>query len=420
MGLFKLAVTGESSTNNAGSVMGKYQGSSSVNQTVKSYSPVTPLELKLVYERDGITFNSINTLKRIITSAGYEVIADTKKTANYYDGFLKNIGNVGEEMTDQELFDLLFLHQLAYGNAFVFLIESKDKIVDLMVLDPVNVQLLKNSDDTYALDSYGNPYGITLKVESNFYKQNPFFAGDPLPPSFQTLSTLDANTIFIKYDRIAHFKINAIDKYWGIGFIEPSYSSIISKMNIESGQANSIYKNGFSPLIGYVGGPKKVATPKDLDWVNKLLAELDSSKVGAFPDWVKVDSLKYEQSSVVSDTLDYFRINGIASTGMPLALASGKGDATNRSTLIIHLQLLQKNLGEIVNKTVSTFERFVFKRIAEKNGNSEIAHIKWGPLGMNETELMVKTILEGVKDGIYLAEDAKVMLSKILGMSVDG
>jgi polyhydroxyalkanoate synthesis regulator phasin len=189
-------------------------------------------------------------------------------------------------------------------------------------------------------------------------------------------------------------------------------------MNIEEGQANSIYRNGFNPMIGYVGSERKAATPKDLEWVNGLLANLDVNKTAALPDWVKVDTLKYEQSEVVPNTLEYFRINQIAPTGMPLAIASGKGDATNRSTLNTHLQLLQSNLRELVKKTISTFERFIFERIAKQNEVDGIAHIEWGALGLSEIELTVKYVLTAVKEGVISAEEARNVISNLLNLNL--
>ena len=145
---------------------------------------------------------------------------------------------------------------------------------------------------------------------------------------------------------------------------------------------------------------------------------MDHKKTLAVPDWVRIDSVKSEQSTIVPETMEYFRINQIAPTGLPLAIASGKGDATNRSTLLIHLRMLQDNLKEIVKKTISTFERFILQRIADSNEVSEIAHIEWGPIGFGEIELIVKYIIDAAKEEIITKDEARKILIESLSLNL--
>jgi len=275
MGIFKLAITGQSFQPKNSDTITKFAGKSFPNAVNANILPnrISRDKLSLAY-LDPITFNSINTFTRTIMKSRYELVAKNKTILKYYDDFLNNIGNVGDEIVVDELFELIYLHQLVYGNAYVRLVKKEGKIIDLVVIDPQNIDYLKNASGKIALNN-NKPIGYVIKTNS-FYYGVKGEGGDNLPEGLSFSNSSDG--VFLNAENIAHFKINALDKYYGIGFIEPGYKSIIRKLNIEEGQANSIYRNGFNPLIGYVGSERRVASPKDLEWINGLLAQLDQKK----------------------------------------------------------------------------------------------------------------------------------------------
>lgn len=418
MGIFTLAINGTSSQDSS---IQKFtpSGNSTITRSSTDEIPRTsPIELEIVYGKDPIGFNIVNTLTDMIM-AGMPKLenlfnSDKKSIKTYYETFFENIGEVGENITTEDLFENIFKSEFTFGNAFVQIIfdNKKKKIQDLSLIDPKRIDYLKDSSKRVVLDENNMPVGYTIKKDFGDLTM-----GDTIPKEYVRGNLNIKDSYFLFAERIVHFKINTIgDRFWGIGVIEPSYKSTIRKINIEEGQANSIYKNGFNPLIGYVGSDRKVATPKDLEWVGGLLSNLDVTKVGTFPDWVKIETLKYDQSDIVSGTLGYMRENQISPAGLPMAIASGKADTTNRSTLGIHLQLIQFKLNAIVKKTLSTFEKRILKKIAYYNKVADYPSINWGQVGPTDKEKIVDYLLNSVSSGVLTAEDVRPKLISELGL----
>lgn len=417
MGIFTLAVTGQGAQDTTIAKFALPSGRTIKRDSTDELKRISPDKIEVVFGRDPIGFNMCNTLTDMILvgepSMKNLFQSDNKKIKDYYIDFFKNIGNVGEPITLEDLFDGIFKNLFIHGNSFVQLIwDKKKKVNDLSLIDPKRMDYLKDSSDKVILDENNIPVGYVIK--KSYGDQT---IGDPIPEKYLKNLTNTTNSYFLLAERITHFKINAVgDRLWGIGILEPAYSSVIRKMNIEEGQANSVYKNAFNPLLGYVGSDRKVATPKDLDWVSKKLAELDVTKVGAFPDWVKVDTVRYEQSPIVSATLEYQRENQISPAGLPMAIASGKADTTNKSTLGIHLQLNQFKLNRIVKSVLATFEKYILKKIAYYNKVNGVPTMKWGFVGPVDKEKLVDRILSCVDKGIFSVAEVKEKLKQELNL----
>lgn len=414
MGFIKLAMDGQDSQTQA---ISKFKlptdgGNPIARTSSDELTRLDPKKLETLYARDGIAFNIINTYMRLIMSASFELKLDKKQYRNYFEKFFDKLGDIGEPLTLYDIFDAVFRNQLIYGNSFIELVyDEKDRVVDLSILDPKRVDYARDTEGRVIVNGKNEPAGFMVD------KTNSMSDGDEIPEHYRRKLDMKEGTIFLLPKRVAHFKLYTVgDRFWGIGILEPSYKSSIRKMNMEEGQANSIYKSGFNPLIGYVGGEKKVATPKDLEWVNNLLPKLNYKKTLALPNWVSVEPIKYDQSSVVPETLEYMRINQIEPSGMPMAIASGKGDATNRSTLGYHLNLFQKTLEEIIKRTTSTFDKYITRRIAESRGVEYYPKVEWGPVGPAIEDEYIKNLNQSVKTGTLSPEDVKPKLKSVLGL----
>ena len=69
---------------------------------------------------------------------------------------------------------------------------------------------------------------------------------------------------------------------------------------------------------------------------------------------------------------------------MPMAFATGAGEATNRATLNNQQQILELTLEDIVKKTISTFTKYILRRIQNKNGAKDIPKVIWGDVRAEE------------------------------------
>jgi len=347
-------------------------------------------ELEYAYKMDAINFSAINKSVQMIMAGGFqEFIFSKASVAKKYKEFFDNIGEVGGDITFEELFEAIFRDEMIYGNAFVEIIfNATDKVVDLAIIDPKKIDYAKTSDGKIVLDRSGKPLGYTIKFTSASYAE-----GDAIPEPYERHITKPNNSIFILYKKICHFKLYPVgDRFYGTGLIEPAYKSIIYKKNIEKGQANSIYLRGFNPLVAYVGNERKMATPKDIESVNAQVKEIKSTNVGTFPDWVKVDTLKMDSDNPAESALNDMRIDQFASLGTPEGLVS-KGEGVNKSTLGDQRTLWEFTLKDIVKQTSSHFKKYILKTINSYNDFGGVPDMTWGELRAEDLDNTIGYII---------------------------
>jgi len=373
--------------------------------------PEDMYELERAYKKDPVAFNSINKAVQMIMAAGYEFRAENENTKNQFEEFFANIGNVGEDITFDELLEAIFRYEMIYGNAFVEIVFNKkmNRVVDLALFDPKRMDYAKSSEGKIALDKYGKPVGYTLKLPYGVVGKS-----DPIPKEHEGKISLSNNMIFILPQRVCHFKLYTVgDRFYGIGMIEPAYKSIVRKMNIEEAQTNSIYSRGTYPVVAYVGDQMHEPTPQDIENVLQNLVKLKHDRYFAFQHWVKVEPLEVKQSDIVDQTLEYLRLNETASLGMPMAFATGAGEKTNRATLNNQQKFLEFTLNDIVKKTMSTFRKYILKRISFYNGFGDVPYLKWGKVGTEEVSEKSERIVKYVKNGIITEQEAKEIIKRL-------
>lgn len=344
-------------------------------------------------------------------AAGYTIEG---KNADYFIKFLSNIGSVGDDITWDEMLEAIYKYQMIYGWSFVEDVFNKkqDKIVDLTLIDPKRMDYAKDGSDKIVLDKYGKSVGYTLKIPLDVEA-----VGDSIPNEFRNTISIGTDKIFMLPKRVCQFKLYTYgDRFYPLGLIEPGYRSILRKMNIEEAQANSIYTRGTYPVIAYVGDQMHEPTPQDIDSVLKNLTKLKHDRYSAFQYWVRLDTLEAKQSDIVQSTLDYLRLNETASLGMPTSFATGAGEATNRATLTNQQAVLEFTLNDIVNRTVATIKKYIFKRIAFYNGLTSIPDIKWGLIRADEPNDQAQRIVQYVKNGILNPQEIAKFVKKTEGI----
>jgi hypothetical protein len=364
----------------------------SLSDQIKADKPLVEFkELELAYKLDAITFSAINRSVQMIMAGGFKGFTHNKASVmKKYVEFFENIGEIGNDITFEELLEGIFRDQMIYGNAFVEVIFNSDdsKILDLAIIDPKKIDYAKTTDGKIVLDKTGKPIGYVIKFGDSTYA-----VGDTIPEPYDKYISLGSNEIFILAKRICHFKLYTVgDKFYGIGLIEAAYRSILYKKNIEKGQANSIYLRGFNPVLGYVGSDRKMATPKDIEAVLKQLKELNSTKVGAFPDWVKVDTLKMDSIDVAEPALNQLRTDQFASLGTPEGLVS-KGEGVNKSTLGDQRTIWEFTLKDIIKKTMSYFTKYILKPINNYNKYGGVPDYIWGELRAEDIDNTIRDII---------------------------
>jgi len=360
----------------------------SAQDSVRAYKPLYSFsDLEMCYRSDALTFGAINNTVQMIMSGGFKKFVHEKKyVITAFNKFFERIGEIGNDLTSEELLTFVFKEQLIYGNSFVEKIfnDNDTKIVDLAMIDPKRVDYAKKSDGGIILDDNGKPIGYMLKLEN----YTPYSQGDEIPKKYKEIVKNDGKSIFVLAKRICHFKLDPVgDKFWGIGRIEPAYKSGIYKKNMEKANANSIYQNGFGATIAYAGNERKASTPQERKEITKILSKLDYQKKLTLPHWVRVENLKQNEPSTIDEAIKNMKIDQISALSIPDAAASGQGQTANKQTLGEQMKFWEFVLKDIIKQTMSYFKKYILKPINEYNDYGGVPDVEWGDLNKEDDEI---------------------------------
>jgi hypothetical protein len=363
------------------------------------------VELELTYLHNPTIFNGINKITQTIMSANHEITATDPKIKEYFVKFTDELGNSGSDITWEELLSQIYKFQCIYGKAWIENIWNKKNtnIVDWDLIDPKKMDYAKNTQQKLALDKFGKPLGY---VETLPYDvpANP----QVLPEAIRKLITLPPNAIFLEPKRIALIKLFAVgDGFYPIGLVEPIYKTSLRKLNIEEALANAIWRHGFPIMLASVGDSNHEPTPQQVKSILDKLKDVNFKQELSMPYYYDLKILEAKKAEKLREHLEYFKEQEIAGLGIPKPFATGGGEATNRATLGNQGDMFQLTLRDIINKTVFSIRKYMFKPICDIEGFKEIPNINWDLIGPDELDKKSKRMIEYVKAGIFTPEEVK-------------
>lgn len=374
---------------------------------IKSTQRVNREELEADYRFDPITFNMINKQTQLIIRAGFNIKSKKARWQKWWDEFFENIGYIGEETTKEELVEYIINDMIMYGNCFLELIfDSKDeKIVDLKIIPEKKMDYAKNTNKEIAIDDFGKPIGYVFTLP---FGKSGRGLGDEIPKKYINRVSLEPNQIFFLPKRIAHFKLHTYgERFYGIGLIEPAHRSTFRKMKIEESRTNEIYTRGANTIIAKVGNPDHEPGEEEISDTLEQIANFKNDRYFAFPHWIQLETLQTQDNSVAEKVLEHLKINQTASSGTPMAIASGEGETANKQTLQTMNFVLELSLEHIAKKFCSQFKKYVLKPIAETNNLPEVPNIVFGDIIAENKDSKNNRLLAAVMKGVLAPEEVR-------------
>ena len=402
---------------------GDLQDDKNINRDSKKTTPLNDRvaldELELNYHTNTIVFNGINKVVQTIMSSQIELTAHDPKVFAYFTNFINRLGAYGAKITWKELLESIFRHQVIYGRTWVENIYNKrgNSIVDWDIIDPKKMDYAKDNNGKIVLDNNGNPIG--------YFEILPFMDSElterentkKLPPRVVRPST--GKSIFFYPNQIAMIKLYTVgDGFYGIGLIEPIYKTSIRKMNIEEGLANAIYRHGFPIMWAKLGDMNHEPTPQQIQTMLTKLKDINFKQEIATPYFYDLQMMESKQTDKIKDNLEYFQDSEVSGLGVPETIATGNSDASSYASLSLQLEMFKLGLRDIVNKTFSAIEKYMFLPICQLEGFKEVPKLKWmAPEMAEEKELKIKRILEYIKLGILQPNNKAIdYIKKIEGL----
>lgn len=394
---------------------------------IKSASGLTtdikrvPLEkLEEAYYKDPITFNTINKGVQMLSASGDRVEYNSPKEEKTFTQFFESLSTVGADCTWEELKNFIWHSEMLFGLAWIELIWDQDdkEIVDLGKLDPKVMDYVRDGNGRVVLDTNFKPLGYTQKIPYGFNAEG---MGDKIPENYKRVVSLNSNQIFLLPKRIALIPLFTLsDGYSHIGLIEPAYKSIQRKLMIEEAGTNSAYQRWMNPGIAYVGDDRHPPTSNLANQTLNTMKQMKHDLYSTYPYYVKLDFPDVGKSTeALNDILKYLRENQSSSAGMPLALASGTGEATNRATLNNLQNVMEFTLNDIAKRTTASIMKYIFKPIAESKGLKTYPKMIPNRISIDEIDDFAKRMNNYVKNGNLNAEDVRKMILEKEGVVAD-
>ena len=137
-----------------------------------------------------------------------------------------------------------------------------------------------------------------------------------------------------------------------------------------------------------------MATPSDIVAVNKQISTIDYQRNFTFPDWVKVEYPKFNESKLSEESIKDMSIDQISALSVPDAVASGQGQTANKQTLGEQMKLWEDTLKDVIKKTMSYFKKYILKPINETNDFGGVPDIEWSELRAEDVERTISQIIK--------------------------
>jgi len=375
-------------------------------------SRINPAILEADYMTEPNIFNAVNKTAQIIMSAGYKIVGD-EKSVSFFQEFFDSIGSRGGMLEWEELLHSIFKHQIIFGSAWNEKIPAKrdkNRIVDLQILDPKAMDYAKDGFDNIALDQYGNPFGYTQTLPTNFTLE------ERVSPPAQV--SLGPDQIFFPPDSVAHYKLYTTgDGFYPLGVIEPIHSIISKKLGIETAHANYLKRNGFGKLLATMGNENYNPSPEKIKQALIELQGMSDKSVIATAWWNKLEILQPQGIGELNNYLLYYIDQIITATGLPKAFVTGVGSETNRRTLERQEEVAKITLNDIVRRTLRVLHRDVIDKIAKGNKGINPVRLVWGEISGEELANKAERLSRYAKQGLLTPDDpTEAYIRKIEGL----
>jgi hypothetical protein len=336
-------------------------------------------EIEASYIKEPTTFNLVNVTTQLIMSSERKLDGD-KEDVKFMQTFLDNLGYVGGTMLWEPILTLIIKHQVMFGNAYIEFITSTEKvngikpIIDLDIIDPKLMDYAKDSNGNIVQDKRG-PVGYVQTLPDNVGGINIDEYKKYKAPKDVALTSYQ---IYIPRERIVHFKLYQTgDTFYPLGFIEPCYNYVMYKLKLETAMMTAILRHGFPTMLGKMGDVNHMPTPNQIQDLLNSMKDMSYKHEIAVPYYVDIKYLESKTVTQLREHLEYFTEQIITSFGIPQAIATSTGDATNRATLTTSIKVLETTLMMLVTNTVRQIEHNMFMPIAHSHGRGTIPSYEW-------------------------------------------
>ena len=351
-------------------------------------------EYEEIYKKDGTIKNSINIYSQVITQAGF-YFKGNEDSVRYLNAFFDNLGSVGTSIDKEDFLDTLVRYPFIYGSFYAELVsDKKDKqIVDIEVLDPKKMDYARNEQGQILVDAFNRPIGYIEKIEAN----SSYYFVEQMTQKYKPPKEMYVGDVYyykyIPRERIAHYNIYTVgDRLTGIGMIETIYNEAKYKQELSNNYGNNALKHSAPKLIAKVGDETHEPTPTILANALEGILNVNDKSAFSFPYWVDVSYLQADTNTNGINNLNYYNNQVVTGTELPGAIATGVGEATNRSTLVTQTVFTMFKIKYFMRKIGKFIERQIAKPVLKTANLDTNISVDWGNIDLEELDSKMKRL----------------------------
>ncbi len=368
---------------------------------------VKPEKLEKYYFYEPLAYAGVNFYVNHVTGEDYKIMElegqDSNKKHKVRD-FLSKV-------SFNSKLDAIMRDMGIYGNAFIELVWNKkgDELVDLVILDPKDMEFLKAKNDSgeevVAVDEMGDPIGYIQKIDGFGSQRKDVERYKEIVSDFDHID-MDhikvENGIPFHRDEIAHFRLQLLsDSLMGVGLIEPVFDTITLKIESEEALGDGLKRAATPDLVGKAGtfDEQEPVRSGDTDALKSSLENMRKGDFGviAIPEYYDISQLEPD----IAGQQEYYRMFSdliAVGMGLPPGLIS-RGADVGTGVAEIQNSLTEKVIKSFQNSISRDCREQIFEVILDANKISETPDMKWKDLNILTKGKKVRRIGELLRAG---------------------
>lgn len=363
--------------------VGKSKISFDFEQQFTKRAEPKPKDLEFVYKQYPLAFGGINLIADECIARGFEIVHESEDVRKEMDEWMDDV-NFKEKLYD------VIVNTLVFGDGYFEVVfnDDSDTVDDLVVMDPVVVDFLRDADGSIIFDPNGNPKKYVQKSGS---------------------AVKDDDIQFLP-EEIGHFIFYRIrGQRKGISLLASIIRNITHAMNTDSSVAEAIHRHGFAQFDVSVGSETRRPSEDVINKIAKDVEDLQVTNEYVHDDDVKVQVLEAKNARSYEKYSESFIRNIVSGMGIPAPLLLGTGESSNKSTADVQSRHFRSMIETIQAKVKNVVEDKIFKKLQELNGWTEFPILEWNEVLPEEESAKVARIASLFEQGIITRTEAREM-----------
>lgn len=340
-------------------------------------------DLEFIYRAYPLAFEGVNLIADECIARGFEIIHESEEVRKEMDEWMDDV-NFKEKIYD------VIVNTLVFGNGYFEIVfdEDGDTIDEIVVMDPVVVDFLRDNEKSIIFDPSGNPKG---------YVQT-------------TGAIIKDDDIRFSPDEIAHFIFYTLrGQRTGISLLSSVARNITHAMNTDNAIAQAIFRHGFAQFDVSVGSDTRRPTEDEINKIATDVEDLQVTNEYVHSDDIKVEILEAKNTRSYDKYNEIFISNIVSGMGIPAPLLLGSGESSNKSTATVQSRHFRSMIETIQGRVQAIVEDKIFDKLAELRGWTETPILEWNEVLPEEESAKVARIASLFEQGIITRTEAREM-----------